>query len=165
MVPVQPDLRVMVDANILIAGTVWPRWPYEVLQHALAGDFRLVLSQYIIKQALMGMNRRFLAYVDQFEQLLQASRYELAPEPTSEQIYQNKDLVRDVTDIPIALAAINAEVNYLVSEDKDLTVQNQSTQQLRERLQAVISGTFLREAMGWTSQDLEKVRGRTWRDL
>jgi predicted nucleic acid-binding protein len=41
----QPELRVMVDANILIAGSVWPRWPYEVLQHALRGDFGLVLSE------------------------------------------------------------------------------------------------------------------------
>ena len=46
-----PDLRVMVDANILIAGVVWPRWPYEVLRHALRGDFRLVLSEYVIQQA------------------------------------------------------------------------------------------------------------------
>ena len=29
------DSRVMLDANVLIAGSVWPRWPYEVLQHAL----------------------------------------------------------------------------------------------------------------------------------
>ena len=51
MAPSQPELRVMLDANILIAGSVWPRWPYEVLQHALRGDFRLVLSEYVIQQA------------------------------------------------------------------------------------------------------------------
>jgi predicted nucleic acid-binding protein len=38
------DLRVMVDANILIAGVVWPRFPYEVLRHALKGDCQLILS-------------------------------------------------------------------------------------------------------------------------
>jgi predicted nucleic acid-binding protein len=75
------DLGVMVDANILIAGSVWPRWPYEVLQHALRGDFQLVLSDYILQQALIH---------------------------------------------------IRARVDYLVSEDKDLTVQDETTVRLRQ---------------------------------
>ena len=41
----------MLDANVLIAGTIWPRWPYEVLQHARQGDFQLVLSPLLIDQA------------------------------------------------------------------------------------------------------------------
>lgn len=32
-------LRAMVDANVLIAGTAWPRFSYEVLSHAAQGDF------------------------------------------------------------------------------------------------------------------------------
>ena len=35
----EKTLRGMVDANILIAGSVWPRWPFKVLQHAIRGDF------------------------------------------------------------------------------------------------------------------------------
>ena len=37
-------LRVMLDATVLIAGSVWPRWSYEVIQHALQGDFQLILA-------------------------------------------------------------------------------------------------------------------------
>lgn len=36
--------RVAVDTNVLIAGFGWPRWPYEVIQHAIVGDYQLVLS-------------------------------------------------------------------------------------------------------------------------
>ena len=165
-----PDLRgmgirVFLDANILIAGVVWPRWPYEVLQHALRGDFRLVLSEYVIQQARRHIQTRFPAYIDQFDELLQFSRYELVADPSKEQVTQCSDLVRDPTDVPVALAAINAGVVYLVSEDKDLTVQDESTAKLRQSLKVMISGTFLREVMGWSSEDLEKVRRRTWRDL
>jgi predicted nucleic acid-binding protein len=47
-----PDkLRVMVDANVLFAGTLWPRFPYEVLRHAVLGDYQLVLSSRIIDEA------------------------------------------------------------------------------------------------------------------
>lgn len=160
-----PELSVMVDANILIAGSVWPRWPYEVLQHALRGDFRLVLSEYIVQQAHTHIHRRFPDYSDLFDELLQGLQYELVVDPTREQVAQNRDLVRDPTDIPVALAAINAGVDYLVSEDKDLTVQNETTIKLRQMLNVMISGTFLRHVMGWNSHELEKIRHRTWRDI
>ena len=153
------------DANILISGSVWPRWPYEVLQHALAGDFRLVLSEYIIEQARRHIRRRFPNHVGQFDMLLHTCDYELVADPTREQVSQNLDLVRDPSDVPVALAAIHARVDYLVSEDKDLTVHDETTTRLRHEINIRISGTFLREVMEWNSDDLEKVRHRTWRDI
>jgi predicted nucleic acid-binding protein len=161
----QPELRVMVDANILIAGSVWPRWPYEVLQHALRGDFRLVLSKYILQQAHRRIQARFPTYLDQFDEMLRACQYELVPDPDKEQVAQHRDLVRDHSDVPVALAALNAGVDYLVSEDKDLTAQDESTTKLRGELSVMISGAFLREVMHWSSEELEKVRHRTWRDI
>ena len=161
----QAELRVMVDANILIAGSVWPRWSYEVLQHALQGDYRLVLSEYIIQQARKHIQVRFPTYSDQFDEFLGVCRYELVAGPTREQVAQHIDLVRDPSDIPVALAAIDAGVDYLVSEDKDLTVQDETTARLRQVLRVMISGTFLREVMGWSSENLEIVRHRTWRDI
>jgi uncharacterized protein len=159
------ELRVMVDANILIAGSVWPRWSYEVLQHALRGDFHLVLSEYILEQARGHIKSRFPGYSGQFGDLLQACRFELVDDPTREQVDQNIDLVRDPSDIPVALAAIHSGVDYLVSEDKDLTVQDETTARLRQELSVMISGTFLRVVMGWSSEDLERIRHRTWRDI
>jgi len=165
MEPIRPDLRVMVDANILIAGSVWPRWPYEVLQHALHGDFRLVLSNYILRQARRHIQARFPAYIEPFNGVLHACHYELIADPSRVQVSQHSDLVRDPTDVPVALAAINARVDYLVSEDKDLTVQDESTAELRQSLAVMISGTFLRQVMGWSSQDLENIRYRNWQDI
>ncbi len=101
-----PKLRVMVDANILIAGSVWPRWPYEVLQHGLKGDFQLVLSDYVLQQARMHIRRIFTNHEDQFDTFLQSCEYELVDDPTQEQVDENLDLVRDPSDVPVALAAI-----------------------------------------------------------
>ena len=52
-------MRVAVDANVLIAGTVFPRWPHEILMHALAGDFTLVLSPIVIREARRRIRREF----------------------------------------------------------------------------------------------------------
>jgi predicted nucleic acid-binding protein len=104
-------LRVMVDANVLIAGTGWPRFPYEVLQHATAGDFQLVLSPFIIDEAYRHITRLFPELSSQFEQILSASEYEAVASPAKEELAQYPDLVRDKNDIPVALAAINAHVD------------------------------------------------------
>lgn len=35
----EKPLRVMADANILVAGILFPRWFHEFLRHALSGLF------------------------------------------------------------------------------------------------------------------------------
>ena len=158
-------LRVMLDANILIAGSGWPRWPYEILQHALAADFKLVLCPLIIESARHRIRQDFPDYLSRFDEFLATCDYEEVPNPPMEQVRRNQDIVRAPADVPIALAAINANVDYLVSEDKHFTDRDETTAKLRQRIQPLISGTFLREVMGWSSEELERVRGRNWADL
>jgi len=165
MAKMRPDIRVMLDANVLIAGSVWPRWPYEVLQHALSGDFQLVLSPYVIAQAEAQIAKSFPDNAWRFRQFIEGSNFELVQNPTKQQIEQAAGLVRDATDIPVALAAIEARADYLVSEDKDLTARDETTKQLRDQLTVLLSGTFLRAVMGWSSDELEGIRHRNWVDL
>jgi len=155
----------MIDANVLLAGVVFPRWPWEILRHALRGDFRLVLSPLVIQQARRRIAKRFPEFLGKFDEFLIRCRCELIPDPSAEDVAAHSDLVRDVTDVPIALAAIRAGVDYLISEDKDLTAKDETTAKLREHIQPLISGTFLREVMGWTHEELEAVRGRTWEQM
>jgi putative PIN family toxin of toxin-antitoxin system len=158
-------LRVFVDANILVAGTVWPRWPYEVLQHALKADFKLVLSPYVLTEARRTLAARFPREMDRFEEFLIACDYETADNPTADAVAAHAGLVRDIADVPVVLAAIEAQVDCLVSEDKDLTVRDGSTVELHRQMTVYLSGAFLREVMGWSSEQLEAVRGRRWQDL
>ena len=160
--PPRKKPRVFVDANILLAGSAFPRWPHEVLAHAADGDFRLVLSPLVVKQAREHLRKIFPAHLARFEKFLRAVDYELVPDPTSAEVNAHKNLVRDESDVPIVLAAIAARVDYLVSEDKDLTARDETTAELRRHLRVMLSGTFLREVMGWTSEELEAVRHRAW---
>ncbi len=161
----RPEIRVFLDANVLLAGIVFPRWPWEILRHALRGDFRLVLSPYVIRQARRRVAQRFPEFLEEFDQFLFRCPYELVPDPTPEEVQAHLGLVRDETDIPVALAAIQAGVDYLVSEDKDLSANNETTMELRRRIRVLISGTFLREVMGWSPEELEAIRHRTWGEL
>jgi len=155
----------MVDTSVLLSGIVWPRWPYEVLQHSLRGDFQLVLSQIIIREARRIFREKFPTYAQDFEDFLSECVYEEVSSPYADEVRANQDLMRDITDVPIALSAIKADVDYFVSEDKDFTARDETTARLHEQLNVLLSGTFLREVMGWTSEELEVIRGRKWSDL
>src|SRR5437588_10748563 len=94
-------MRVAVDANVLIAGLVFPRWPYEVLQHALKGDFILVLSPIVIREAERRVKLQFPGFEREFEQFLQAAGYEEAPVPTEEGVAHHPSRGSDNKDIPL----------------------------------------------------------------
>ena len=117
------------------------------------------------KKWLDNLSKRFPEYLERFEEFLSQANFELVPDPTPEEVAQHKGLVRDESDIPIALAAINASVDYLVSEDKDFTACNETSAKLHEQLRVLLSGTFLRQMMGWISKELEEIRHREWSEF
>ncbi|MEW6569438.1 MAG: PIN domain-containing protein [Chloroflexota bacterium] len=157
--------KVMVDANILLAAALWPRWPFEVIQHAIRGDFGLYLLPLVIDQARDAVALRFPESIEQLEDLLHRLDYTEVPDPSPTLVARNRKLVRDEKDVPVALGALRARVDYLVSEDKDLTTADSTTARLRKDVKVMLSGTFLREVMGWSREELERVRYRSWRDL
>ena len=161
-VPRQNNLRVMLDANVLIAGLGWPRFPYEALRHIVAGDVQLVLSSFIIDEARTHITRLFPDFLYPDDEFLQASGYEEIASPSKEEVALHQGLVRDSADIPVALSAIQAQVDYLITQDKDFTDPNE---RLHQQLKLILPGTFLREHMGWSSEQLETIRSRTWKDL
>ncbi len=159
-------MRVAVDANILISGIAFPRWPYEVLAHALAGDFTLVLSPIVIAEAERRIKQRFPAFEQPFKDFLAAAEYELAPVPTQRDVEAHQGLVRQKEDIPVALSVIAAKVDYFVTYDRDFTDEGETTVAVRRAIPGImLPPVFLRDVMGWTSEELEAIRGRVSSDL
>lgn len=154
--------RVLLDANVLVAGIGWPRFAYAVLQHAVKGDYQLELSPFVIAEARRHIQRLFPEFIEPFERFLEAGGYREIDTPTREELEQAGTLSRDINDIPVVLAAINAHVDVLVSHDKDITASDSPAHQY---VRVMLPGTFLREYLGWTSEQLEAIRNRTWSDL
>ena len=153
----------MLDTNILLAGIIWRRFPHEVLMNALNGNFILVLAPCILVETEHKFLEKFPQYAAPFTHLMAHMPYELAADPSPAEITANHDLMIDQYDIPLALAAINAQVDYFVSEDKNFTLRAPANQSLHDQLNIRLSGTFLREVMGYTSPQLELIRHREQR--
>lgn len=157
--------RVALDATVLFAGSGWPRWPREVLLAGLREEIQLVISEFVLEQARRNLRKKFPQHLPRFEEFVDKAPFEIVPEATPEEVEENKGLVRDESDVPVVLPYIKASVNYMVSEDKDLTAQDATTEKLRQKLTVMLSGTFLREVLDWTSEELEAIRHREWSDL
>jgi predicted nucleic acid-binding protein len=158
--------RVMLDANVLIAGTIWPRWQYAILQHAIKGNFQLVLAPLIIEAVRRHILEIEPSQLARFERFLTDCSIELVDNPTREEVERNRNLVRSTADVPIALAAINSKVDYFVTYDRDFTDEDETTERIHQALPGIMMPpVFLREVMGWTSDDLEAIRNRDWDDF
>jgi predicted nucleic acid-binding protein len=158
-------LRVFLDANILIRGVTLPRFPYEVLRHAAREDFIPVFSSMVLDSARLYVRELFPDYQEALEILLALLKHELVPDPSPEEVAALANLIRDEKDIPVALAAMQAKVDYLVSTDRDFTDVDDTTAELRRHLKPIRVGSFLREIMGWTSEALSAIERRRWSDL
>jgi putative PIN family toxin of toxin-antitoxin system len=154
-------LRVMVDANVLVAGNAWARWAYEVLQHAVKGDYQLVLSAEIVQEARASITKLGQQYAERLEDMLSTCDYEEAGAVTAEEIASNTMQVRDPKDIHVAVSAVAVKVTCLVTNDKDLTENDL----LKQQVQVILPAVFLRTYMGWNSEELEAIRHRTWEEL
>ena len=159
--PASAKPRVLVDATVLFAGIGWPRWSYEVLRHAAQEDFQLILIPLVIEQARRNLRAKLPGFVEAFDTWLSHVPCKLVPDPKPEAVAAHLALVRDVEDVPVAVAVLEADVDYLVSEDKDFTEES-ATRELRKHVSIMRPVIFLREVMGWSSQELEEIRRRDW---
>jgi putative PIN family toxin of toxin-antitoxin system len=157
--------RVFLDANVLIRGVTFPRFPYEVLQHAARKEIVAIVFPLVLDSARLYVTERFPDHQGALEALLELLDLELAPDPPIEEVAAHADLVRDPKDIPVALAAVAARADYLVSTDRDLTDLDDATAELRRYLKPVSVGAFLHEVMGWSHESLSAIERRRWSDL
>lgn len=161
-------LRVFADANVLIRASTFPRFPYAVLDLAVQGKITVVVSASALKDARHYLEKLFPEDLFRLESFLANAQVEFVGDPTKEEVDANRNLVRDTEDAPVALAAINARVDFLVSTDTDLTDVDTTTEELRARLapgRVMKPGEFLNQVMGWTHEALEAISRRWWSDL
>ncbi|MGH2536018.1 MAG: hypothetical protein ACRDHL_01340 [Candidatus Promineifilaceae bacterium] len=57
-------------------------------------------------------------------------------------------------------------MDHFLTYDKDFTDEDETTEKLRRLIPSImLPPVFLREVMGWTSEELEAIRHRDWLDL
>ncbi len=125
----------------------------------------LSISAKIIEEARNAVIALFPDKTLEFDKFIESLNAEKIPVPSDDEIKLHKYLIRDPKDVHVALIAMQAQVDFLISSDRDFTDKDEYNQALHEKIRVTLPGTFLREQMGWSSEALEIIRKRTWDDL
>jgi putative PIN family toxin of toxin-antitoxin system len=112
-------LKILVDSNILISALFYPNSnPAKALYHA-ADNHELVLSDYNIIELRQIANKKFSHMQADVDLFLTELTYELIPAIVSPQ-----KIIRDPKDAPILNAAIVANVDIIITGDRDFLELN-----------------------------------------
>ena len=114
-------MRVMLDSNILVSAIVFESKPMLEIIQRLASKYSLVLCSYIISETRRVFKEKFPNHVVNLEHFFINVPFELIDTP---QVLPEHNLftIRDKDDEKILYSAILAEVDVLVTGDKDLLV-------------------------------------------
>ncbi len=153
------------DATILIKAASYPRLPYEVVRLGIRRDVRIALSSLVLSSARLHVTSKFPAQVELFERMLERIDFVQAPEPTYERVVSERGLCRDFSDVPIILAAVDVGADFLITNDRDLTVVDATTARLPELITVITPLAFLRHVLHWPEVRIEAAIHRSWHEL
>jgi putative PIN family toxin of toxin-antitoxin system len=110
----------MCDTNVLISGLLFPESVPEKAIRRVAEPERLVLATHIIEELRRVFQRKFPDKVESLERYLERREFELFATPHDLR-HVSMPMLRDVKDEPVLASAILADVDVLVTGDKDFS--------------------------------------------
>jgi len=116
----QPVTRVMLDTNILFSAMYkLEGTPFDAFSKASEMPYRLVLCDQIIDELRRNFNRKFPEKIPVLERFLSIAHYDLITLTSEDESSDDEVNIRDIDDRPILRAARKANVDMLVTGDKD----------------------------------------------
>ena len=159
------ELRLFLDATILIRAVSFPRLPFEVVRLGLCGEVHVILSPLVLASARVDVSRLYPQQLPLLQRVLERLDYEEVADPDGQRVARNLDICRDESDVPVVLAAADAHVDYLVTNDRDLTATDASTARPRQLVRVITPLALLRHVLGWPEARIEAATHRHWHEL
>jgi len=111
-------MRILCDTNVLISGILFPNSvPGKVLRD-IARQGRLVLATYIVEELYRVFQAKFPDKTKHLDQYIERGEFELFVTPRDLR-HVAMPSIRDTKDEPVLASAILADVDVLVTGDKD----------------------------------------------
>ena len=109
-------MRIMIDTNILISALLSPQGRISVLLKSIMDAHSICIASFSVTEMELVVERKFPKRIGTTENLLNSLVYELLRTP---HIMPDLPKIRDLDDRPILASAILADVDVLLTGDKD----------------------------------------------
>jgi putative PIN family toxin of toxin-antitoxin system len=113
-------MRLLIDTNILISAALFPgSVSAKAYTKAVNPPHETVVCEYSLDEMRRVFNRKFPHRLDDFERFVSGLTLAVEIASTPEQEESGESAIRDVKDRPIFRAAVNAQVDAILTGDKD----------------------------------------------
>ncbi|MDR1873592.1 MAG: PIN domain-containing protein [Synergistaceae bacterium] len=115
-------MKCLIDANILVSAALFPcSTPANAYIKAVSPPNYAVVCDYSMDELRRVYNKKFPHRTQDFENFISrlVLSVKIIPTPADGEITENEGKIRDLNDRPIFRAAIFAEVDILITGDKD----------------------------------------------
>ena len=117
------NIKAFLDANTIISGLLFHGNEATLLELGHIRAIKLVTNHYVMSEVTAVLNRKEFSLTP--EEITGLTRYiheclTVIENPPNELVQKKMGLLDDKKDIPVALGALNPEIDYLVTGDKEL---------------------------------------------
>lgn len=115
-------MRCLIDTNILISAALFPESvPMKAFAKAVSPPHNAVVCDYSMDEMRRVFNRKFPHRIMDFERFVStmALSVQIVAAPPIEESVESEERIRDLNDWPIFRAAVAAEVDAILTGDKD----------------------------------------------
>ena len=112
-------MKILIDTNILISSVLFPNSKIAKVVLYVSDYYEIVLTKQIIDEFRRIIEKKFCSKIKESEELLNELEFELLDDN-----YFEKIKIRDPNDQIILNSAVENNVDYLLTGDKDFLVLN-----------------------------------------
>lgn len=112
-------VKVFLDSSAVIAGIISYTGAARVLLvMSETGQIEIFISEHVIVESERSLARKVPHALPDFRQALKDAQPKIIKNPTAKQVEDNLYLIADPNDVPILLAAMQANVDYLATHNR-----------------------------------------------
>jgi predicted nucleic acid-binding protein len=111
-----PEIRLFLDSSVLVSGVISAEGASRVLLLlAETGHIKAIILEQVLAESERAIARKVPRALNDFRQAILASRVQIVRDPAADEVSENLELISHAADVPIVLAAMRAQVDYLVT--------------------------------------------------
>jgi predicted nucleic acid-binding protein len=120
-------LRIFIDSNVFLDGLL-SQWSgsraililaaRRIVRLVLAEDVLLEVERHLLK-LLIEQPQRGSHLIDTYDKFIKLARPERIPLTTSEEVLAHRHLIRHLADVPVLVAALKSQPDWLVTKNTD----------------------------------------------
>lgn len=112
-------LNIFLDSSALIAGVISETGAAHVLlQLGESEDILLTISEMVIAESERSIAKKSPRNLNDLRNLIKAAKLRIVHDPLNKEVENNLYLIGDPNDVPILIAAMKANVDYLATHNR-----------------------------------------------